>query len=38
MTVIADSIIEWGALFDVIWISAVAGRRRSAASPPLMSR
>jgi len=25
MTVIADSIIDWGALFDVIWISAVAG-------------
>jgi UPF0716 family protein affecting phage T7 exclusion len=25
MTVIADSIIDWGALFQVIWISAVAG-------------
>jgi hypothetical protein len=25
MTVIADSIIDWGALFDVIWISAAAG-------------
>lgn len=25
MSVIADSIIDWGALFDVIWISAVAG-------------
>jgi hypothetical protein len=25
MTLIADSIIDWGALFDVIWISAVAG-------------
>jgi hypothetical protein len=25
MSLIADSIIDWGALFDVIWISAVAG-------------
>jgi hypothetical protein len=25
MTPLADSIIDWGALFDVIWISAVAG-------------
>ena len=25
MTVLADSIVDWGALFDVIWISAVAG-------------
>jgi UPF0716 family protein affecting phage T7 exclusion len=25
MNVIADSIVDWGALFDVIWISAVAG-------------
>ena len=25
MTLLADSIIDWGALFDVIWISAVAG-------------
>jgi UPF0716 family protein affecting phage T7 exclusion len=25
MTVLAAGIIDWGALFDVIWISAVAG-------------
>jgi UPF0716 family protein affecting phage T7 exclusion len=25
MSLLADSVIDWGALFDVIWISAVAG-------------
>jgi hypothetical protein len=25
MITLADSVIDWGALFDVIWISAVAG-------------
>ena len=25
MTLLADAIIDWGALWDVIWISAVAG-------------
>ena len=25
MTLLADSIIDWGALWQVIWISAVAG-------------
>jgi hypothetical protein len=25
VTVLAESIIDWGALWDVIWISAVAG-------------
>ena len=25
MNLIAESIIDWGALWDVIWISAVAG-------------
>jgi UPF0716 family protein affecting phage T7 exclusion len=25
MTLLADSIIDWGALWDVVWISAVAG-------------
>jgi hypothetical protein len=25
MTLLADSIIDWGALWEVIWISAVAG-------------
>jgi UPF0716 family protein affecting phage T7 exclusion len=25
MSLLADAIIDWGALWDVIWISAVAG-------------
>jgi hypothetical protein len=25
MTLLADSVIDWGALWEVIWISAVAG-------------